>query len=118
MGFRKSAQCVGQGSKQSLTEYDTSEEAQAGAAHVAARYGSDTVPYRCSRCGRWHLAPRNRQTPSSPCGSCRGKDGSPKEAYHTEQDAERRAAILARERGTSLRVYACPRGEGWHLTKG
>lgn len=118
MGFRKSTQCVGKGSGQYVTEYDSLEEAQAGAEHVRARYGSDLVPYSCHRCGLWHLAPRDRRTPSTPCLYCHGADGRPKDAYDTPGDAERRADILYREQGLSLRVYECPHGQGWHLTKG
>ena len=49
---------------------------------------------------------------------CHGADGRPKDAYDTPGDAERRADILYREQGLSLRVYECPHGQGWHLTKG
>lgn len=118
MGFRKSTQCVGKGSGQYLMEYDCFEDAQAGADHAQARYGSASVSYPCHRCGLWHLAPRDRQTPSTPCSYCQGADGKPKDAYDTAQNAERRADILYRERGVSLRVYECPHGQGWHLTKG
>jgi hypothetical protein len=41
----------------------------------------------------------------------------PKDAYGSEQDAKRRATIIRKESGVSLRAYACQYGNGWHLTK-
>lgn len=117
MGFRKSTTCIGKTSRQPVIEYDTEREAHDGAAHVHGAHGKDLVPYRCGKCHRWHLAPRNRQTPSTTCGHCTGKDGRAKAAYATAQDAERRAEILRAERGVHLRAYPCDYGQGWHLTK-
>jgi hypothetical protein len=118
MGTRKSILCIGKTSGAPVTEYDSQMEAQHGADHVRTTYGNDLVPYQCTRCQRWHLAPRNRKTPSTTCAHCTGADGRPKEAYATEHDAERRAEILRAERSVFLRAYPCPYGEGWHLTKG
>jgi len=118
MSFRKSMQCVGKGSGQYVTEYDSFEEAQAGAEHVEWTHGRQFLPYQCDRCGQWHLTPRDRQTPSTRCSYCRGSNGRPKDAYDTERDAQRRADILHQEKGIRLRVYKCPHGHGWHLTKG
>lgn len=84
--------------------------AEEGARHALAAYGNRMVPYRCDRCGAWHLCPADRHTPSHHCYSCS------KQAYDSEEAAERRAHILEQERGTWLRVYVCPHGEGWHLT--
>lgn len=118
MGSRKSTICIGKTSGQSVTEYDSEYEANDGAAHARLAYGHDLVPYLCNRCDLWHLAPRSRQTPSTTCRHCTGADGRLKEAYGTEQDAERRAEILRAERGIRLRAYPCEYGQGWHLTKG
>lgn len=118
MGFRKSTTCIGKTSKAPVTEYDSPEEARQSAEHSRLDHGMHLVPYQCDRCQLWHLAPKDRQTPSRTCHHCRGADGRPKEAYASEQDAQRRAAILRSERGLCLRVYACQYGQGWHLTKG
>jgi hypothetical protein len=118
MGYRKSSTCMGKTSGGALTVYDTQECAREGARHVKLSYGNDVTPYRCERCRHWHVAPANRQKPSSTCMACAGRDGQPKQAYETEYAAERRAEILRRERHVDLTTYACRCGSGWHLTKG
>lgn len=90
--------------------YPDRSAAEAGAAHVLAAHGNRMVPYRCSRCSAWHLSPAERYTPSFYSSECS------KQAYESEHAAVRRAQILEQERGTRLRVYECPHGEGWHLT--
>lgn len=118
MASRKSASCFGRVSGKPLTEYDSQGDAERGAEHARAAYGRDLVTYACQRCGRWHLAPADRQTPSTTCYGCRGRNGRAKAAYETYEDADRRASILATEEGVYLQPYACPYGSGWHLTKG
>ena len=113
---RKSETCIGKKSGKPLSEYDSEREAKDGADHANSRYQQDLVPYQCDRCGLWHLAPKSRQTPSEKCGRCTGKDGKPKDAYQSRDDAERRADILRKEQGATLKVYACEHGNGWHLT--
>lgn len=113
----KSRTCMGAVSKTPLTEYASEAEAREGAAYALARHGRALVPYQCDRCRRWHLACADRQTPSSVCYDCVGRDGRPKARYESADAAERRADILRRESYLSLRVYPCPHG-GWHLTKG
>jgi len=114
----KSTTCMGKQSGQPLTEYTSADEASEAAVYVEATHGSVMKPYRCQRCQEWHLAPASRHTPSAPCGSCVGRDGSPKQTYRSEREAQRRAEILRREQGISLEVYGCPYSDGWHLTKG
>ncbi len=117
MSTRKSTSCIGKAIGAPVTEYDSRDEAQAGADHARITYGRDLEPYQCSHCDLWHLAPGDRRTPSTTCPYCRGADGTPKESYVNEQDAMRRAAILREEQGIVLRAYPCPHGQGWHLTK-
>ena len=114
----KSDTCFGKKTGKPLTEYDSEYEAQEGADYANSNYRQNLVPYQCNTCGKWHLAPANRQTPSEPCIYCRSSDGSPKEAYRTMKDAQKRADIIRREQGVTLKVYACGHGNGWHLTKG
>ena len=114
----KSATCIGKQSGKPLTEYDSEQEAQEGANYANQKYGNQLTPYACDRCGMWHLAPRNRQTPSEKCRHCSGADGKPKDAYQSRKDAQRRADILYNEQGAVLKVYECEYGQGWHLTKG
>jgi hypothetical protein len=118
MGHRKSLTCMGKATKGPLTEYDTEEEAQQGATHARLYYQRDLTPYQCDRCRLWHLSPTDRRTPSKKCHDCVSGDGIPKDAYATQESAQRRAKILRTERGVVLQVYSCLYGAGWHLTKG
>ena len=113
----KSATCFGRTSGKPLTAYGSEAEAREGAAHARNRSGARLLPYRCDRCGKWHLAPAHRHTPSSACPRCRSANGRPKESYRTEAEARRRADILSREQGLHLKVYPCAHGNGWHLAK-
>lgn len=117
MSFSKSATCIGRVSGKPLTAYSSRSAADDGAAYARTKFGNAMTPYHCERCREWHLAPAARQTPGEPCGSCVGRDREPKIAYESYEYAERRAEILVRERGVWLKVYACPSGGGWHLTK-
>ncbi len=115
---RKSPSCNARKSGRPLTEYDTKAEANSAAKHANQNFGgSNMVPYKCDKCGFWHLSPANRQTPSETCTICRGADGQLKESYATERDALRRAGHLRKEMGVKLQVYECEHGNGWHLTK-
>lgn len=93
-----------------LRSFTSRASAEETAAYVLETHGRRTVPYSCKRCRRWHLCPAERYTPNRPCDACG------KKAYETEEGASRRARLIERERGTSLRVYLCPYGSGWHLT--
>jgi hypothetical protein len=114
---RKSATCMGKVSQVPLTEYGSRFDAMRGAAYVEQEYGRHMVPYECVRCQCWHLTPEERHTPSDSCGECLGRDGRAKSTYWDRAAAERRADITWRENGVQLRVYPCPVGAGWHLTK-
>lgn len=105
-----STTCVGKISGKPLGAYASLAEAEEGVRYVARRWGKAMVSYRCQRCGQWHLSPRSRQTPSEPCPRCS------KQSYRSARHAERRAAILRKEQGVSLRVYPCEFGHGYHLT--
>ena len=90
--------------------YPDRSYAEQGARHALSAHGNCMVPYSCAHCDSWHLCPTDRHTPSYYSSACS------KQAYDSENAAERRARILEQERGTRLRVYECPHGEGWHLT--
>ena len=100
-----------------LSYYDSEYEANKGASHVRYKYNLDLSPYQCSKCGYWHLSPKNRQTPSKECIYCTDSNGKHKELYETEEAAKLRAEIIEEEQGIKLKVYKCPEQEGWHLTK-
>jgi len=100
-----------------LSTYTSKTEAVDGAKHANTNYGLDTLPYKCSKCGYWHLSPKSRQTPSKECNYCTDSSGSHKDLYKTEEAAKNRAKIIEKEQGIKLKVYKCPYQNGWHLTK-
>jgi len=112
----KSDSCFGRGGEP-LNSYEQKTEATEHASYIKREHGSSMVPYKCQRCGFWHLSPADRQTTSSVCAFCRDRNGSSKDLYQTKRDAERRAEINRKEKGVALSVYACPHQKGWHLTK-
>ena len=114
---RKSTTCIGKQSGKPLTEFDSLREAQEGATYANARYQSNLVPYACDECGQWHLSPKDRQTPSEKCRFCKGANGQAKDSYRSSNVARRRADILRKEQGVSLKVYRCEHTEAWHLTR-
>ena len=114
---KKSKTCIGKTSGEPLTEYDSREAADEGAAYANKTYRSNLAPYQCDKCGKWHLSPKSRMTPSTTCPFCKGSNGQPKEAYHSRSDAKRRANISRKERGVSLQVYKCEHSDTWHLTR-
>ncbi len=111
-----SSTCLGRASRKLLTTYTDEASARSGAAHALRRYGRAMTPYSCIRCGGWHLCPADRETPSETCRDCHDRSGRPKQRYVSRDAAERRADIVASERGVPLRVYPCPCGDGYHLT--
>lgn len=113
----KSETCFNQKTGSPLSVYNSEDSARSGAEYIKQAHGTDLVPYHCNRCDKWHLSPAARQTPSSTCHSCRDSGGRRKESYRSHDDARRRADILQSEQGANLRVYQCPSGTGWHLTK-
>jgi len=114
----KSRTCTSSRNGNALTEYFTEAQAEDSALYIKNTYGKVMVPYCCKQCGRWHLSPQDRQTPSTTCSYCLDSHQQHKELYHTENDALRRANIIQEAKGIQLRVYECPWQQGWHLTKG
>ncbi|MBN2789121.1 MAG: hypothetical protein JXR69_02915 [Candidatus Delongbacteria bacterium] len=112
----KSSTCFSRKGKP-LTEYFTELEAEDSASFIRQEHNNNMVPYRCEKCGLWHLAPSDRQTPSRKCRFCTDSKGKPKELYFSKDDAQRRAEILFKEQGVRLKVYECPENDGFHLTK-
>lgn len=54
----------------------------------------------------------NQQT----CPYCVGRDGRPKNAYGSREEAREAAAHALRRRGVELREYQCEDTWRWHLT--
>ena len=113
----KSTTCFNRNGKP-LTEYYTESDALDGADYANKIHRKNLTPYRCEKCGMWHLSPKNRQTPSRKCSTCKDRNGNFKDLYFSEEAAKNRADILYKEQGVTLTVYPCPHNDGWHLTKG
>jgi len=113
---RKSISCFKKDGEP-LSQYYSEYEANEGASYIKQKHGLDLVPYDCPKCGYWHLSPIDRQTPSKECIYCTDSHGKHKELYETEETAKIRAEIIKEEQGIKLKVYKCPKQEGWHLTK-
>jgi len=113
----KSSTCTSKKTGKPLSVYTSEADAQESADYARSQYNSDMAPYKCRKCGQWHLSPKDRHTPSTKCRTCTGSDGKRKDLYSSETAAEKRAAILLKEQGVSLKVYKCLYSDGWHLAK-
>jgi hypothetical protein len=99
----------------SLKSYESEFEADETISYVKSRYGNDQVKYKCSKCGCWHLSPKERQTPNHK-SNCLDSQGKIKQAYSTRESAETRAKIIYEEKGKRLFVYKCDLCGEFHLT--
>lgn len=113
----KSKTCVSH-SGTPVTEYTSKLEASDSAEYVLSAHGTCLFPYHCDRCRKWHLAPEDRQTPSSECVFCTDRSGKFKQLYQTKSGVFQRAKIIKQEVGRVLQIYPCPHSNGYHLTKG
>ena len=113
----KSTTCFNTRNGKPLSEYSSEVEAEGAAIYANSQYRKNLAPYRCDRCGQWHLSPQNRQTPSTSCNLCTDAFGHSKALYPTQETAKQRAKIIRKEKGVQLSVYQCPYNNGWHLTK-
>lgn len=116
----KSTMCMSTQSGKPLSEYHSEYEAQDGAEYAESKHNLKLHPYQCETCGLWHLSPRIRnKSNSDSTGSCSCTDrhGYSKELYNLKETAKDIASSLSKEKKFRLRVYQCPHGHGWHLTK-
>lgn len=75
--------------------------------------------FHCKACSKYHLAPE--ATISKPtqflCSNCKSKKGGNKISYGSSLSAIEASNKLTVNNGTGTRVYPCPYGNGWHVTK-
>jgi hypothetical protein len=113
-GNEKSKTCLSRTGEPLTVYYSES------AAHVGARYVNTAslklVPYKCPKCGKWHLSPADRITPNTIGCRCKDSHNQPKALYKTRESAQQRAEIIYEERGQMLYVYPCLSHLGWHLS--
>lgn len=50
--------------------------------------------------------------------SCTNSRGQAKDLYESEESAQKEATVFVGQKKLELKVYVCPSGCGWHLTKG
>jgi hypothetical protein len=62
----------------------------------------------------WYLPANDR---GEKCPYCHGRNGEAKDIYETQREAENAAHFIGNTHGIPLKVYPCPHGPGWHLTK-
>lgn len=53
-----------------------------------------------------------------PICSCIDSNGQAKDLYDSEESAQKKATVFVGPKKLQLKVYICPNGCGWHLTKG
>ena len=110
--------CISKRTGVGLEYFFSQEDAAHRAYHLNFRLDKPVAPYKCTKCSMWHLSPADRQTPKTICPDCTSREGLAKDLYASRAAAEKRAAIINKERGLSLDVYECQFNNGWHLTKG
>jgi len=60
---------------------------------------------------------RTKTTTKEYVCTCIDSDGESKYLYATNNEAKQRCVFLEKEQNITLKVYACPTTNGWHLTK-
>ena len=114
-----SESCIDPRTGDALREYNRRADALR-AAKFDPNEWREIEPYRCDKCDKWHCRPAVDDGPvptDTMCLMCRGRDGKPKVAHPSADDALAAAQNLAAA-GLELGVYPCPHGRGWHLTRG
>ena len=99
-----------------LSVYSTISEAQESANYQYSQSGKELSPYKCQKCGKFHLKPTEFYCKKINGGcDCTDHNGKQKALYETRKDAEKMVNIRANS-GVKLYVYQCPKGTGFHLT--
>lgn len=112
----KSTTCFSKTTKNPLSVYTTEAEAQQSA-NYQLQNGRSLYPYRCERCGQWHLAPTaSRINLLHKACFCEDSFGKAKDLYLSRDDAEKARCKRESEGAGQLYIYECPHGRGYHLT--
>ncbi len=109
--------CISKVTGKPLAKYCTKEMALESARYQKMIHNLDLFPYKCEKCGCWHLTPiRPEERISKIEGACRCRDslGRSKLLYLSRDDAER----MRNKLWDTLFIYECPENPGcYHLTK-
>lgn len=109
--------CINKSTGKALSVYDTKKEADESAKYSKKNFGTDLYSYKCEKCGKYHLAPKDSKiSVKHDACSCRDSNGKPKALYGSKKDAEKQMKKSEVEQHIKLRIYKCPDGKGYHLT--
>lgn len=113
----KSSTCFSRRNGEPLTVFMSEQEAMDSVRYEKMVRGADLYPYKCEKCGCYHLAPTDGKinVQRNAC-SCLDSHGDGKALYLTREDAEKQRKKSEQEQHISLNIYECPEGGGFHLT--
>ena len=100
-----------------LTEFRTLEDAQQCASYEKKVRNKDLIPYKCSKCYLYHLAPADSvvDVRKAVC-SCQDSHGRSKDLYMTYDDALKVKQLRESRGSEELFIYECPECFGFHLS--
>ncbi|MCQ2600584.1 MAG: hypothetical protein MJ184_04410 [Treponema sp.] len=109
--------CINKNTGKPLSAYDTEKEAKESAKYSKKEFKLDLYPYKCEKCGKYHLAPKASKidVQKNAC-SCTDTNGKPKALYATKKDAEKQRVKSESEQKVKLYIFKCPEKKGFHLT--
>lgn len=109
--------CISNSTKKALSAYETEKEAKESAKYSKKNFNLDLYPYKCEKCGKYHLAPKaSKISVQQNACSCTDTNGKPKALYATKKDAEKQQKNSEVEQKVKLYIYKCPDKKGYHLT--
>lgn len=99
--------------------YDFLADAESAAIKVSKhnKEGKTFEAYKCNTCEAFHIRPKRTFEKPYKCGHCRSKDGSKKNLYATEADAQIILEDRKAKTAINFEVYSCPYQQGFHLKK-
>ena len=109
--------CVYLNSGRPMMAFDSKAEARRYAKREKKKHRK-LVPYRCTRCDKWHLRTRLNDAHYKVC-KCRDHRGRLKRAYLDRDEIEAVCAkINLKAKYEVVEVYECPEYyDVWHLTR-
>lgn len=109
--------CINKNTGKPLSAYDTEKEAKESAKYSKKEFKLDLYPYKCEKCGKFHLAPKaSKISVQKNACSCTDTNGKPKALYATKKDAEKQLTNSEKEQHVKLYIFKCPEKKGFHLT--
>ena len=109
--------CISKKTGKPRSAFRSEKEAWKSAEYEKRTRGVELYPYKCERCGKYHLAPvaDRINLVKKACG-CVSSSGESKILYSTFRDVLKAKNKIQTEKNISLSIYACPEKRGFHLT--